>query len=290
MSVTSLPIFRYHAYEIFRVIHISCSTSICIFLWLHVNISNKIGRLQVIVATCIWIATYCHRNFILIYRNLSVSKPNTSVSVENFHNTLQIKVKVPRPWKIQPGQYVYLTMRRPGFFSILQRHPFMVTDSESDDHDFQLRIQPRAGFTSRLLTQTLYRTRELSAFIEGPYGQGFDLRDFGTVVLFASGIGIVGHLAYVQKLIRDHQQSRTKTRDLLLIWHVDDKYQLDLVWEVMNIILRKDDLPSTATHKDTGITSRSGKKDRSLGGSTTGENPGVRPAPHGDNASCNVTI
>ncbi|KAF5844351.1 hypothetical protein GGP41_004541 [Bipolaris sorokiniana] len=176
-------------------------------------------------------------------------------------------------------------MRRPGFFSILQRHPFMVTDSESDDHDFQLRIQPRAGFTSRLLTQTLYRTRELSAFIEGPYGQGFDLRDFGTVVLFASGIGIVGHLAYVQKLIRDHQQSRTKTRDLLLIWHVDDKYQLDLVWEVMNIILRKDDLPSTATHKDTGITSRSGKKDRSLGGSTTGENPGVRPAPHGDNAS-----
>jgi hypothetical protein len=41
-------------------------------------------------------------------------------------------------------------MMRRGFFSILQRHPFMVAGSEAQDHDFQLRIQPRAGFTSRL--------------------------------------------------------------------------------------------------------------------------------------------
>jgi predicted ferric reductase len=290
MSVASLPALRHHAYEIFRVIHFSCSTSICILLWLHIPISNKTGRVQVIVGTCMWIATYAHRNLLLIYRNFSVSKPSTSIFIENVHNSLQIKVKVPRPWKIQPGQYVYLTMRRPGFFSIFQRHPFMVADSESDDHNFQLRIQPRSGFTNRLLTHTLYRTTELSAFIEGPYGQGFDLRDFGTVVLFASGIGIVGHLAFVQKLIRDHRQSKTKTRDLLLVWHVDDKYQLDLVWEVMNTILRKDDLPGAVTHKNTSITSRSGKIDRYLGGSATEESPGVRPAPHGENASCNVII
>ncbi|EMD65825.1 hypothetical protein COCSADRAFT_86745 [Bipolaris sorokiniana ND90Pr] len=161
----------------------------------------------------------------------------------------------------------------------------MVADSESDDHNFQLRIQPRSGFTNRLLTHNLYRTTELSAFIEGPYGQGFDLRDFGTVVLFASGIGIVGHLAFVQKLIRDHRQSKTKTRDLLLVWHVDDKYQLDLVWEVMNTILRKDDLPGAVTNKNTSIPSRSGKIDRYLGGSATEESPGVRPAPHGENAN-----
>jgi NAD(P)H-flavin reductase len=73
----------------------------------------------------------------------------------------------------------------------------MVANSESDEHDFQLRIQPRRGFTSRLLTQTLVRATQLSAFVEGPYGRGFDLRDFGTVVLFASGIRIVSYLAYI---------------------------------------------------------------------------------------------
>ncbi|KAJ6201962.1 LOW QUALITY PROTEIN: FAD binding domain-containing protein [Bipolaris maydis] len=153
-------------------------------------------------------------------------------------------------------------MWRPGLFSMFQRHPFMVADSESEDHNFQLRIQPRAGFTNRLLTHTLYRTTELSAFIEGPYGHGFDLRDF---VLFANGIGIVGHLAYVQKLIRDHRQSKTKTRDLLLIWHVDNENQLDLVREIMNTMLRKDDLLGAAAQKDTNIASKSGKIDRYLG-------------------------
>ncbi|CAN9290163.1 unnamed protein product [Alternaria alternata] len=211
----------------------------------------------------------------------------SGTAVESVHNSLQVKVKLPRPWKVRPGQYVYLTMMRPGFFSILQRHPFMVAGSEAQDHDFQLRIQPRAGFTSRLWTRTLGGTREFSAFVEGPYGHGFDLQNFGTVVLFASGIGIVGHLAYIQKLVLDYRQSKTKTRDLLVVWHVDNKYQLDLVWEVMNNVLRRDDLPATAMRRDARAPYGSGKMDRHLGSSSssTSESPGLRPAPHGENAS-----
>ncbi|EDU47805.1 conserved hypothetical protein [Pyrenophora tritici-repentis Pt-1C-BFP] len=159
----------------------------------------------------------------------------------------------------------------------------MVASSDSEGHDFQLRIQPRTGFTNRLLTRSLVGVTQLSALVEGPYGHGFDLRDFGTVVLFASGIGIVGHLAYIQELVHDYRQSKTKTRDLLLVWHVDNKYQLDLVWEVMNNILRRDDLPGTAIRQDTRTPSGNEKIDRHLGGSSTNESPGIRPAPHGEN-------
>jgi predicted ferric reductase len=285
MSVASLSIFRHRLYEIFRVIHFSCSTSICILLWLHVPKTNKTGRIQIIVVACIWLATYIHRNGLLIYRNFSVSKPCTSILIENVHNSLLVKVNLPRPWKVKSGQYVYLTMIRPGFFTILQRHPFMVADSGSESHDFQLRIQPRAGFTNRLLARTLVGATQLRAFVEGPYGHGFDLQDFGTVVLFASGIGIVGHLAYIQELVHDYRQSKTKTRDLLLVWQVDNKYQLDLVWEFMNNILRRDDLPAAAMRQDTRALFGSGKTDRYLGSSSTNERPGVRPAPHGENAS-----
>jgi NAD(P)H-flavin reductase len=73
----------------------------------------------------------------------------------------------------------------------------MVANSDSEDHDFQLRIQPRTGFTNRLLARVLVRATQLSAFIEGPYRHGFNLQDFGTVVLFASGIGIASYLAYI---------------------------------------------------------------------------------------------
>lgn len=284
MSATSLPVVRRRMYEIFRIIHIGCSTSICVLLWLHAFKVSKTGRVQVIMGTCMWAATWIHRSALLVYRNFSVSQPHTSIIVENIHNSLQVKVKLPRPWKIKPGQYVYLTTLRPGFFSIFQRHPFMVIGSESESYNFQLFIQPRMGFTNRMLMQTLGGTPELSALIEGPYGHGFDLRDFGTVVLFASGIGIAGHLAYVQSLIYDYRKLKTKTRDLLLVWHVDNKYQLDLVWGVMNHILRRDDLP-VATNHDTRTQWENGKRGRDLGSNVTSESPGVRPIPHGENAS-----
>lgn len=232
-----------------------------------------------------WVATWIHRGSLLVYRNFSVSQPHTSIMVENIHDSLQVKVKLPRPWKIKPGQYIYLTTLRPGFFSIFQRHPFMVIGSESENYNFQLCIQPRMGFTNRMLMQTLGGTTELSALIEGPYGHGFDLRDFGTVVLFASGIGITGHLAYVQSLIYDYRKLKTKTRDLLLVWHVDNKYQLDLVWDVMNNILRRDDLPTATNLRDTRTQRESKKRGRDLGSNVTSESPGVRPIPHGENAS-----
>jgi len=237
------------------------------------------------VATSVWAATYTHRNVLLIYRNFSVSKLCTSILIETVQNNLLVQVSLPRPWKVKPGQYVYLTMIRPGLFSILQRHPFMVASWDSKDHDFQLRIQPRTGFTNRLLARAIIGGTQLSAFVEGPHGHGFDLQDFGTVVLFASGIGIFGHLAYIQELVHDYRHSKTKTRDFLLIWHVDNKYQLDLVWEVVNNILRRDDLPGAATRENTHALSGNGKIDRYLGSSSTGESPGVRPAPHGENAS-----
>jgi hypothetical protein len=66
---------------------------------------------------------------------------------------------------------------------------------------------------------------------------------------------------------------------------VDNKYQLDLVWEVMNSILRRDDLPAAAMRQNTHALSRSGKIDQYLGGSSTNESLGIRPAPHGENVS-----
>ncbi|KAJ5028937.1 hypothetical protein PSV08DRAFT_369868 [Bipolaris maydis] len=193
LSAASLPVVRRCAYEIFRII---------------------------IIGICMWGATWIHRSALLVYRNFL-----------NIHNSLQVKVKLPRPWKIKPGQYVYLTTLRPGFFLIFQRHPFMV-------------------------------------ILEGPYGNGFDLRDFGIVVLFASGIGIAGHLAYVQSLIYDYWKFKTKTRDLLLVWQVDNK---------------RDDLLIAANLHGMRNQWESGKRGRGLGSNVTNESPGVRPIPHGEN-------
>ena len=69
----------------------------------------------------------------------------------------------------------------------------MVTSSKNEG-SIEIRIQPRAGFTRRLFEGSKIKG---SAFVEGPYGYGFNLKEFGTVVLFASSIGITGHLPYI---------------------------------------------------------------------------------------------
>jgi predicted ferric reductase len=283
ISIASVPSFRNRKYELFRIIHFGCSTSICILLWLHLSTVDKVARIQASLALCVWVATYTHRNLLFIYRNFSLSKPNTRIVIENIHNMLKVDVILPRPWKVRPGQYVYLTTARPGLFSIFQRHPFLIASSESAD--FEIRIHPEAGFTRRLLGLSLGEATYLRAFIEGPYGHSFDLQDYGTVILLASGIGIVGHLPYIQALVQDYKGSKTKTRDLLLIWSVETRTHRDLVSKVMDDILREDDLPTVS---DTPILSNSGKyskKDRYIEDSNTADRPGLRPAPHGENVS-----
>jgi predicted ferric reductase len=282
MSLASAPSFRNRLYEIFRIIHFGCSTSICILLWLHLLKAERLARIQAGLGLGVWAATYTHRNLLLVYRNFAFSKPRTSIWIENVHNNLVVHIRLARPWSVKPGQYVYLTMARSGFFSIFQRHPFMVASSELEGYDLALRIQPEAGFTRRLL-RLCPRNRvklEASASIEGPYGRGFDLRDYGTVVLLASGMGIVGQLPYIQELVQDYRCSKTKTRDLLLVWLVEDETQRDLVSEILDKTLRGDDLPT--------IQERHRKSDRPLGEGRTLARPGERPDPHGENASYTI--
>jgi hypothetical protein len=150
----------------------------------------------------------------------------------------------------------------------------MVTESPDPESDcIELRIQLRDGFTRRLLERswTLASNKTETAFIKGPYGLPYEFSEFGTVVMFASSIGIAGYLSYIKEILRHHQQLDTKTRDILLIWHLDIKEQLDLVAPFFNDILKKDKI--------------SVKGERSIVASDTADLPGMRPAPSGENAS-----
>ena len=273
MCITAVPGFQNHLYEMFRVIHFGCATLITVSLWLHAATANRIARVQVIIGASVWIATQIHRNLLLIYRNFSITKPRTSVYIRKIHDSVSVEIVLPRPWKVKPGQYAYLTMFNPGFFSVFQRHPFMVASSKNEGL-IEMRIQPQAGFTKRLLEGIKSKG---SALVEGPYGSGFDLKEFGTVVLFASSIGIAGLLPYIQSIMHDYKSSRIKTRDLLLIWHVENKDQRDLIEEVMNGLLIEDKSLENV-QSDRNLKTR-----RILGTSSIPDRPGVRPAPHGEN-------
>jgi NAD(P)H-flavin reductase len=49
-------------------------------------------------------------------------------------------------------------------------------------------------------------------FIEGPYGSHTALDQYGTVLLFATGIGIAGQLSYMKEQLQLYREWQTKTR------------------------------------------------------------------------------
>jgi hypothetical protein len=166
----------------------------------------------------------------------------------------------------------------------------MITDSATNAAEpsyIEFVIQPRFGFTQRLLG--LARAKSFHALIEGPYGSTIDFREFGTVVMFASGIGIASHLLYIKELVMEHRKMSTKTRDLLIIWTVDDDGQLDLIRDFMTGLLivdkpkERSGLETSSDELNDGHRDEPEKDDSTNGCCPTPAHAGRRPAPSGEN-------
>jgi NAD(P)H-flavin reductase len=112
------------------------------------------------------------------------------------------------------------------FTSFAQLHPFCVAwwyNKDGSDYIVVI-VEKRHGFTKHLCS---YRSIELSssvemaALIEGPYGRELDLKSYGTVLLFATGIGVAAQLSYISKLLDRSQKDQSRTKKIELYWQVE---------------------------------------------------------------------
>lgn len=74
--------------------------------------------------------------------------------------------------------------------------------------------------------------------IEGPYGGHESMNSYGTVVLFAGGVGITHCVGYVHHLMLQHQAGTSSTQKILLVWSVPNTEALEWVRVWMDKILR----------------------------------------------------
>jgi NAD(P)H-flavin reductase len=72
-------------------------------------------------------------------------------------------------------------------------------------------IKERKGFTATLANKWK-PNYDIVALIDGLHGNQIQLRTYGTVLLFASRIGIAGLLLYVQQTLEDYNAQRTSYR------------------------------------------------------------------------------
>lgn len=135
---------------------------------------------------------------------------------------LRLDILVPRLWRVRAGQSIFLSIPKLGLFTGLRGHPFTISWWRRDHHGLQLSllVQPRAGFTAEL---NRHIHEVLSAFIDGPYSAPHDLGQYGTVIMFASGIGIASHMPYIKELINGYNSYEVRTRRVVLVWQVEEE-------------------------------------------------------------------
>lgn len=133
-----------------------------------------------------------------------------------------VRLYVPNRIHVSPGQYVQVRFLDLGLRSFFQTHPFWVVvdhfDQESQSRYLDLLVQTHNGLTKRLTT----RDRPFRVWISGPYGAHRKFEKFGTVLMFASGIGIAAYLAYIKRILELRSDSRAYTRSIVLVWQMSN--------------------------------------------------------------------
>ncbi|KAF2114521.1 ferric reductase like transmembrane component-domain-containing protein [Lophiotrema nucula] len=250
---------RHAFYETFLHLHICAAALALAAVWIHLNGRPQQQLLYGVVA--LWAIERTVRLVRLFMRN--VGNGGTKADVEVLPgDALRVTVRMARPWRFRPGQHAYLYMPSVGLWT---NHPFslawsdeeedlnissMVTDEkglpmnrqdilEKHKTSMSFIVRRRTGFTEKL-----YKKADLSAagkftttaFVEGPYG-GEDLSSYGTVMLWAAGIGITHQVPHVRDIVTAYANGTTATRRVTLVWIIQSPEHLEWIRTWMTQIL-----------------------------------------------------
>lgn len=180
----------------------------------------------------------------ILFHNISWKQRTwTHVTLEALPgDATRVTVSLPRSWKARPGSHIHIYLPRLALWS---SHPFSVAWSESSGYaqisseklpshteDLKMWVGPstiscivraRTGMTRSLYNLASSQDGHsvcLWGAVEGPYGVHYSLDSYGTVILFAAGVGITHQLSFVRHLLDGHNNNTITTRRILLVWCV----------------------------------------------------------------------
>ncbi|PVH92115.1 ferric reductase [Periconia macrospinosa] len=258
----SPSVVRHAFYETFLTVHVILAASAIAGVWIHLKAPSRRPEQQMLWAVvAIWSIERFLRFARIVYRNFG--KGGTKAEVEVLPgDALRVTVRMARPWTFRPGQHAYLYMPSLGLWT---NHPFSLAWSDEEENldissmvadekglpmnrqdilehrktSMSFIIRRRTGFTD-----TLYKKADLSpagrfttsAMMEGPYG-GENLNSYGTVMLWAAGIGITHQVPQVREIVAAYANGTTATRRLTLVWIIQSPEHLEWIRTWMTHIL-----------------------------------------------------
>lgn len=255
ICIQASSIFRHAYYETFKLLHIAAAILSVLGLWYHLDL-KKLPQLKYLYAVVVlWAFDRAARFLRIAYRNIGAGGTKTLVEALP-GGACRVTVTMARPWEFRPGQHAYLYMPSIGFW---QSHPFTVAWSEEgeqlygeklpmDRHDvlsmkkttLSFVVRGRTGFTGALYSRAAANPDGklvTKCLVEGPYRGSHRLQSYGTVMLFAGGVGVTQAVPHVRDLVAGYSNGTVATRKVVMVWVIQSPEHLEWIRPWMTEIL-----------------------------------------------------
>ena len=268
IAVQAWSPIRHAFYETFLNIHKLAVAGALVTIYFHLDLDSLPQTPWLVLALCLWSLEFLFRIIRILYYNVSLSRAYAPVTIEALPGeACRVTFELARPWRYRPGAHVHIYIPTISWWS---SHPFTVAwagekrppvisyplerlnaeelekatkpslQLNSSQTSVSVVCRTRTGFTAQLYAAASSRptyTFRTWGFVEGPYGSLESLTSYGTVLLFAGGIGITHQLSHLPELLGGAAQGLTATRKVVLVWSVPNTEALEWVRPWMNHVL-----------------------------------------------------
>ena len=263
---------RHAFYESFLHIHQALAIATIIGVKVHCKLGVLPGESYIDWVIALWVLERSARLFRIIYRNVSMRR-FSKITVEALPGkdveACRVSIELVRPWKYRPGTHTYLYLPT---VSLWMNHPFSIAWSEERETPY-LTPQPEKPSSTNVnveaamsklpartssttisliiakrtgMTATLFNKARASpngvlttyGLVEGPYGGIDRLHSYGTVILFAAGVGITHQIGHVRDLLQGQRAGTVATQKVVLCWSVKNTETLEWIRPWMDEILQ----------------------------------------------------
>ncbi|KAH8587843.1 hypothetical protein B0O99DRAFT_457091, partial [Bisporella sp. PMI_857] len=225
LILSSFSSVRQTFYEVFRYCHVCFAAIIVVAGFVHltpVDVSKPSAILLVITASMYILLVSMRTGMFILQR--------AKAAIYHGDGLLKVDLELTRSIRVRAGQHVWLRIPSTGHTSFAESHPFAIASwgekQNGKAKHITLLIDVRAGFTRKLkilANSESTNSQRFNAYIDGPYGQAIKAEDYGTVILYATGIGIGAQLATIRQLLECREASTAKTQRITLLWEVEEE-------------------------------------------------------------------
>ncbi|KAK4507511.1 hypothetical protein PRZ48_001246 [Zasmidium cellare] len=254
LLLQSPSIVRHAFYETFLHLHIALAITAVVAVWMHLD--GMAAQLILLGALICWIFERLVRVYLIVRNNFG-RRGMTKAQIEALPgDAIRVTLHTAKKWKFRPGQHIYLYIPSIGMWT---SHPFSLAWSEESPDlanekslpmtrqdifsakttSTSLIIRRRTGFTDALYKKAEAADKvglTTNAYVEGPYGHE-SFQSYGTVMLFAAGVGITHQVPHVRDLVAAYNNGTCATRKVVLVWIIQSPEHLEWIRPWMTSIL-----------------------------------------------------